>query len=133
MGSMRRAPRAAWNLGFFRRKYGGPDGQVKPPVRGWDAVTVPGAVAAWGELHARFGKLPLADLLQPAIQLAERGYGVSHVVAYKWANAFPELRSYSGFAGSLMPNGRSPAVGELFRFPDAARTLRRLASAGPSR
>jgi gamma-glutamyltranspeptidase/glutathione hydrolase len=121
---------AAWSLGYFRRKYGGPDDRVKPPVRGWDAVTVPGAVAAWGALHARFAKLPLADLLQPAIELAERGYGVSQVVAYKWASAMAELKSYPGFAASFMPNGRSPAVGELFRFPDAAQTLRRLASAG---
>ena len=45
-------------------------------MRGWDSVTVPGAVAGWVALSQRFGKLPFADLLEPAIELAERGYGV---------------------------------------------------------
>ena len=56
-------------------------------MRGWDSVTVPGAVAAWVALSERFGKLPFADLLAPAIEIAERGYAVPVVVQQKWAAA----------------------------------------------
>ncbi len=79
-----RAP-AAWTPDYFARKYG--DGQARPPARGWDAVSVPGAVSAWSALSARFGKLPFADLMAPAIEIAERGYAVPVVVQQKWAAA----------------------------------------------
>ncbi len=123
------APRA-WSLDYFRRKYGKADGGIARPIRGWDTVTVPGAVATWEALHTRFGRLPFGDLLQPAIELAERGYGVSHVVAYKWAAAVPDLEREPGFAEHFMPHGRALAEGELFRFPAAAATLRHIARAG---
>src|SRR5215470_1919037 len=58
---------AAWNLEFFRRKYGDDLGRNRP-VRGWDTVTVPGAAAGWGLLHRRLGKLPFADVLAPALE-----------------------------------------------------------------
>ena len=63
---------AAWTPEYFRKKYGA-DAKT-PPKRGWDSVTVPGAVSAWATLSQRFGKLPFADLMQPAIEIAERGY-----------------------------------------------------------
>ena len=125
-----RAP-AAWTPEYFKRKYG--DGAATPPKRGHDAVTVPGAVASWGALHQRFGKLPFAELMQPAIDIAERGYGVPFVVQQKWAAAVPELQGMPGFAQTFMPRGRAPQMGELFRFPAAARALRSIAaSAGRS-
>src|ERR1700724_593625 len=65
---------AAWTVGYFRKKYG--DGAQQPPKRGWDSVTVPGAVAAWVQLSKRFGKLPFADVLAPAIEIAAGGYAV---------------------------------------------------------
>ena len=65
------------------------------------AVTVPGAVAAWGALHERFGKLPFGDLLQPAIATAERGHAVSPVVAHKWAANAPPLANAAGLCGGL--------------------------------
>jgi gamma-glutamyltranspeptidase/glutathione hydrolase len=101
--------------------------QAAPPKRGWDSVTVPGAVAAWVALSDRFGKLPFADLLEPAIEVAERGYLIPVVVQQKWAAATPELQSQPGFAQSFLPWGRAPQVGELFRFPAAARGLRAIA------
>jgi gamma-glutamyltranspeptidase/glutathione hydrolase len=64
---------AAWSAQHFDAKYG-PGAAM--PKRGWDSVTVPGAVSAWVALHERFGRLPFADLLEPAIELAERGHAV---------------------------------------------------------
>ena len=85
-------------------------------TRGWDSVTVPGAVSAWVALSERFGKLPFADLFEPAIQYASDGFMVS-----------PDHRAPVGKAGararSACPASRStscraaarPAPGEKFR------------------
>ena len=116
-----RAPQA-WTPGYFARKYGADS--PSPPVRGWDSVTVPGAVASWVAMSERFGKLPFVDLLQPAIEIAERGYAVPVVVQQKWAAAVPLLNRQPGFAETFMPHARAPNVGELFKLAGAARSLR---------
>ncbi|QTD46447.1 gamma-glutamyltransferase family protein [Ottowia testudinis] len=118
-----RAP-SQWSVDYFQRKHGAADA---PPKRGIDSVTVPGAVAAWVQLNKRFGRLPLSDVLAPAIEIAERGYPVPVVVQRKWAAAVPELQSQPGFGDAFMPWGRAPQVGELFKFPGAAQALRRIA------
>jgi gamma-glutamyltranspeptidase / glutathione hydrolase len=115
---------AAWTPDHFKRKYGD---AATPPKRGFDSATVPGAVSAWVALSDRFGKLPFADLLEPAIDIAERGYLMSVVVQQKWAAATPELRNLPGFAEAFLPWGRAPNVGELFQFKAAARGLRAIA------
>jgi gamma-glutamyltranspeptidase/glutathione hydrolase len=115
----------AWTPDYFKKKYGA-DART-PPMRGWDSASVPGAVAGWAALSERFGKLPFADLLEPAIEIAERGYLVPVVVQQKWAAAVPLLDQQPGYAQAFMPHGRAPNVGELFRFPDAARSLRLIA------
>ncbi|MGI9151853.1 MAG: gamma-glutamyltransferase family protein [Limnohabitans sp.] len=115
----------AWTPEYFHRKYG--DDAATPPKRGIDSVTVPGAVASWVALSERFGKLPFEDLLQPAIEIAERGYLLPVVVQQKWAAATPELRNQPGFADNFLPWGRAPNVGELFKFPAAAQGLRAIA------
>jgi gamma-glutamyltranspeptidase/glutathione hydrolase len=121
-----RAP-AAWTPGYFRSRYGA-DAKT-PPKRGWDSVTVPGAVAGWVALHGRLGRLPFGDLLEPAIAVAERGYGVPVIIQHKWtaAAALPELTTQPGFAQTFLPHGRAPHVGERFAMPEAARTLRLIA------
>jgi gamma-glutamyltranspeptidase/glutathione hydrolase len=116
---------AGWTPEYFRKKYGA-DAKT-PPKRGLDAATVPGAVATWVALSERYGRLPFADLLAPAIEIAERGYLLPIVVQQKWEAATPELGALPGFAQSFLPWGRAPKVGELFRFPAAARALRRIA------
>ena len=117
----------AWSLDYFKNKYGiGPNGLAQAPKRGVDAITVPGVVAGWAALHERYGKLPFADLMVPAIEIAERGYAVPPVVAQKWAAAVPELKDQPGFAHTFMPNGRAPNVGERFVFKDVAETLRKI-------
>ena len=120
-----RAP-AAWTPAYFRRKHGAD--ATTPPRRGWDSATVPGAVAGWVALSERFGRLPFADLLQPAIEIAERGYAVPVVVQQKWAAAAALLAGEPGFAEAFLPRGRAPRVGEQFRFEAAARSLRLIAA-----
>ncbi|MBB3005897.1 gamma-glutamyltransferase [Cupriavidus alkaliphilus] len=118
---------AAWSPEYFKARYGtDAAGLAKRPIRGWDSVTVPGMVAGWAALHERFGKLPFADLMEPAIEIAERGYAVPPVVAHKWAAAVPELKDQPGYADTFMPNGRAPAVGEKFTMKAAAETLRQI-------
>ncbi len=119
---------AGWTLDRFQRKHG--MDAAKPPQRGWDTVTVPGAVASWVALSRRYGKLPFSDLLEPAIDIAERGYAVPVIVAQKWQLAFqvPELISQPGYAETFLPRGRPPEVGELFRMPGAVRALRAIAA-----
>ncbi|MFG1185362.1 gamma-glutamyltransferase family protein [Xanthobacter aminoxidans] len=115
---------AAWTPEYFRAKYGA-DAKTLPQ-RGWDAVTVPGAVASWVALSERFGKLRFADLLEPAIAIAERGFLVSTNVQHKWAAAatLPQLTSQPGFREVFLPKGRAPFVGEHVTMPGAARALR---------
>ena len=116
---------AAWTLEYFQKKYGA--GARQPPMRGWDSVTVPGAVAGWVELSRRFGKLAFGDLLAPAIDIAERGYAVPMVVQEKWAAAVPDLKDLPGFAETFLAAGRAPKVGERFVFSGAARALEKIA------
>jgi gamma-glutamyltranspeptidase/glutathione hydrolase len=116
----------AWSIDYFRRKYG-PDMANTRPLRGWDTVTIPGAVAGWVMLHRKFGKLPFADLMAPAIEYAERGFAVSPIVQNKWQLAEPLLKDYPGFAQHFLPKGRAPEVGERFVLAGAARTLRLVA------
>ena len=117
----------AWTPEYFTRKYGA-DAKT-PPKRGWDSVSVPGAVGAWMALSQRFGKLPFADLLAPAIDVAERGYAVPVVVQHKWtaAAALTEINDQPGFARTFLPHGRAPHVGERFAMPEAALTLKLIA------
>ena len=75
---------SAWNPEYFSRKYGD---AASPPKRGMDSASIPGAVAGWVALSEKFGKLPFADLLEPAIEIAERGYLLPVVVQQKWAAA----------------------------------------------
>jgi gamma-glutamyltranspeptidase/glutathione hydrolase len=111
---------AAWNLDRYQ-------GHRAMPTRGWDAVTVPGAVSAWVELSKRFGKLPFADLFEPAIRYAADGYLVSPTIARLWARQAPELKDIPGYAEHFMPHGRTPEAGEKFVAPAHAMTLKRIA------
>lgn len=120
-----RAPQA-WSADYFRQKYG--NAGIAPPKRGMDSVTVPGAVSAWALMSERFGKLPFADLMEPAIEIAERGFSVPPVVQQKWAAAASELHHQPGFAHNFLPWDRAPQVGELFQFKAAAQALRAIAA-----
>ena len=115
-----RAP-TAWTPEYFV-------GRKAVPMRGWGSVTVPGAVSAWVELSRRSGKLAFAQLFGPAIEYAREGFPVSPFVAARWALQAPELKHQPGFAEAFMPGGRAPRAGEIFRFPDQAATLEKIAA-----
>jgi len=111
---------AAWTPDRFRHL-------TAMPGRGWETVTVPGAVSAWVDLSARFGRLPFPALFAPAIGHAETGFLVSPVIADLWQRAVPELRDQPGFAEAFLLQDRAPRVGEVFRAPAMAQTLRAIA------
>ena len=102
-------------------------GMDRIPFRGWESVTVPGAVSAWVALSDRFGKLPFEVLFEPAINYAENGFPVSPVIATLWQRAADELGAQPGFAETFLPDGRAPHAGEYFKSPGHARTLRLIA------
>src|SRR5437667_5004835 len=112
---------SAWTPEYFK-------GQKAMPVRGWNSVSVPGAVSAWAELSKKFGKLPFEKLFEPAIDYAANGFPVSPFVAERWGPQVPELRGQPGFAEAFLRDGRAPRAGEIFRFPDQARTLEKIAA-----
>jgi gamma-glutamyltranspeptidase / glutathione hydrolase len=98
------------------------------PALGWNSVTVPGAVSAWVELHAKFGKLPFERLFEPAISYGRNGYLVSPTIAEQWAGQVPLFKTQPGFAQAFLPAGRAPKPGELFTLPDHAATLEKIAA-----
>jgi len=110
-----RAP-AGWSAERFA-------GLERMPSRGWDSVTVPGAVSAWVDLWRRFGRLNFTRLLEPAISHAENGFEVTPKIAALWARGAGQLFDQPGFADTFMPNGKVPAAGERFRNPDLAKSL----------
>jgi len=103
------------------------------PRHGWTPVTVPGAVRGWADLHARFGRLPFAEVLAPAVHLAREGYPLSPVLASGWARA---TRIYQTLNLPIMeewfrvfaPDGFTPAPGALWRSEGHARTLESIAA-----
>ncbi len=96
----------------------------------WPAVTVPGAVDLWQTAHSRFGRLRFADLLGPAIETAETGFPVSERVQSMWTACAARLRRDGAAAEHWLVGGRAPELGEVFRAPALARSLRRIAEDG---
>ena len=100
------------------------------PLTGPLPQTVPGCVDGWFELHKKFGRLPMSDILAPAIEAAENGFPVTEVIAYYWAAGAGRLKNQPNFAGTYMPEGRAPRKGEIFRNPDLAHTYQIIAEQG---
>ncbi len=100
------------------------------PSAGIHSVTVPGAVAGWGALRDRFGRLGFADILGPARYYAEHGFPVGPVVAGGWAAHEETLAAEPSAAATYLPGGRPPAAGAIFRNPDLARSLQLVAEGG---
>jgi gamma-glutamyltranspeptidase/glutathione hydrolase len=102
------------------------------PYRGAGAVTVPGALSGWAALLEEYGTLTLAQVLAPAIDLAENGFPVSPIIAGQWQGNVRVLRSDPGAAATFLLDGeRAPRAGEWFRNPDLARSFRTIAREGP--
>lgn len=120
------APQAA-SIDALREK-----GHDTIPNHGMLPVTVPGAPAAWAALAERFGTLPFADLLAPAIELAKSGFPVSPITHQLWEEAFHTYAAYddASFAPwfrTFAPDGNAPRPGEMWSSPDHADTLQRIA------
>ncbi len=114
-----RAP-AGWTPEYFD-KLGG------IPEKGWNAVTVPGVVSGWVELSRRFGKLPFAQVAQPAIDYARHGFAVSPTIAKLWALGLAKLGDQPGFKECFAPGGQAPQAGSWFQSEAHARTLEEIA------
>lgn len=115
-----RAP-AAWTPGRFLAKGG-------VPRFGADTVTAPGAVSAWVALSDKFGKLPFADLFEPAIRHARDGFGVTPIIGMLWQSVSDQQAQQAGFKEMFMPGGRVPAPGERFASAEQAASLEAIAA-----
>jgi gamma-glutamyltranspeptidase/glutathione hydrolase len=112
------------------RGHFGRHGLVAVPGRGPLAVSVPGAVDGWFELHRRYGRVPLGELLAPSIEYARDGFPVTPVIAAAWAAGAATLHEYPGFAAVFMPRGRAPVAGDTFVNPGLASAYELLATEG---
>jgi gamma-glutamyltranspeptidase / glutathione hydrolase len=106
------------------------NGYTEVPSHGPLPVTVPGTVDAWFALHARFGRLPMKDILAPTIRYARDGHPVAETIAYYWARSVPLLSKWPGFSEQFTIDGRAPAKGEMWRNPYLASTLQAIADGG---
>jgi gamma-glutamyltranspeptidase / glutathione hydrolase len=105
-------------------------GLTRMPHDGIDTITVPGAVAGWHALRERFGTKPFRELLAPAIRYAGEGFPVGEVTAVAWAEPLATLAASPSAARIYLIEGRPPRAGEVFKNPDLARSLARIAEAG---
>ena len=105
-------------------------GMTEVPYFGPYAVTVPGTVDGWSTLLRDHGSMPLAHVLEPAIEYAEEGYPVTDVISWLWAGGMSQLSRHPSGA-ELLLDGRAPRHGEIVRLPELARTLRAIAEGGP--
>jgi gamma-glutamyltranspeptidase/glutathione hydrolase len=93
-------------------------------------VSVPGCVDGWYEMHDMFGRLPMKELLQPAINYARDGFPVTEVIAYYLDRGTAALKEYPNIKEVYMPNGKAPVKGEIFKNPLLANTLEKIANGG---
>ena len=93
-------------------------------------VTVPGCVDGWFEMHEMFGRLPMRDILQPAINYARNGFPVTELIAFYLERNTQRLAEYPNIKSVYMPGGKSPAKGEIFKNPLLANTLEKIVKGG---
>ncbi|SDD47313.1 gamma-glutamyltranspeptidase / glutathione hydrolase [Dyadobacter soli] len=111
-------------------------GKPAVPLYGPLSISVPGAVDGWFDLHRRFGKLKMAEVLAPGIRYAREGAPVPEVIAYSWDMAFKRLKAqqditeFANFNKTFLINGAAPAHGDVFSNPDLAATYEQLAREG---
>lgn len=103
---------------------------TKIPKDGPLPVSVPGCVDGWVELHKKFGKLPMSKVLAAAINYANNGHPVSEVIAEDWEKISETMQKQPGFKETFMPEGRTPAKGEIFVNRGLGRTLEKIAKDG---
>ena len=89
--------------------------------------TVPGCVAGWFALHGKFGRLPMAEVLAPAIAYAEDGFPLSELIATYWQRSVKAFAQFDNFQKLYAPQGKAPRKGDVFSNPELAATYRLLA------
>jgi gamma-glutamyltranspeptidase/glutathione hydrolase len=105
-------------------------GHAKMPVHGTIPITVPGVPAAWAALAKRFGRLPLAEALKPAIRYAEEGYPLTPILGKYWKLAYKKFKvnftteEFDAWFETFAPDGRAPEIGEVWKSPGHASTLK---------
>ena len=100
------------------------------PAYGPLPVSVPGCVDGWFELHEKFGKIKMRDILSPTIKYAEDGFPVSELVSYYMKNASNNFKEYPNFKETYYINDSTPEKGQIFKNSDLAKTLRVIAKKG---
>ena len=118
------APKAA-NLNYFKEH-----GYEQIPAYGPLSVTIPGCVSGWAEMHKKFGKLKWKDLFNPAISYANQGFPVTELVAFYMKSSSEILSKYPGYKQTYMIHDHSPEKGEIFKNPNLAKTLEKIAIHG---
>lgn len=119
-----RSPKSLTKAEFAKRKLD------KIPKYGVLPISVPGCVDGWIQLHKKFGKLPLKQILSPTIGYAKEGTPVPEVIAHYWKGGVATFKDQPGFSDLFMPNGRAPKKGEVFTNPGLAKTLESIAAHG---
>lgn len=121
--------RSPYNL---NRQVFAEQGLEQIPTSGPLSWSVPGCVHGWGELHAKFGSRPLAEILAPAIATAEEGCPVPEVIAGYWKSAERSLEKWPDSATTFLINGvRAPREGEVMKNPRLAASYRLISEQGP--
>jgi gamma-glutamyltranspeptidase/glutathione hydrolase len=100
------------------------------PTTGPLPWSVPGCVDGWEMLRAKFGTMPLADLLAPSVAYAEDGFPVTEVIAGYWRSAERHAKRFPDLAATYLVNGKAPRAGEVFKNPGLARTYREIGAKG---
>ncbi|MFO0802058.1 MAG: gamma-glutamyltransferase [Gemmataceae bacterium] len=117
-----RAPGKA-SVAFFKEK-----NLAEIPTQGPLSWSVPGCVDGWFELHAKFGRTHMEDLLAPSIQYAEKGVPVPEVIAGYWRGA--EIATDDDFKQVYLIDGKAPRMGEVFKNPALGKTYQKIATGG---
>lgn len=104
----------------------------KIPAYGPLPVTVPGAVEGWFQLHGKFGKLSMQQILNPAIEYAENGFPLTELIAYYWGRSVNHFgKKYPNILETYTLDGKTPpAKGDVFKNPYLANTYRKIAKGG---
>lgn len=112
------------------RQYFVDQGMEYIPFTGPLTVSTPGCVDGWFEIHKKFGVLPMTEILQPSITYAREGFPVTELIAYQIKENAPARIKYPGLKETFMPNGRTPAKGEIFKNPGLANAYEQIAKKG---
>lgn len=100
------------------------------PALGPLPVSVPGCVDGWFEMHQKFGRKPMTDILSYAIGYARDGFAVADEASHSWKRVEAAYGKFPNVREVYLPNGKAPARGEVFRNPALANTLEKIAKGG---